>query len=97
MAERSLSMREAPGSIPGLSMIAVKCTSTKDLLRRSILSYDMNGAHEQLFFSHNGSFHSFASSDNGNFIYFLVLILLLFLVCKAVSSFMLVQDHCNFQ
>ena len=29
--------------------------------------------------------------DNGNFIYFLVLILLLFLVCKAVSSFMLVQ------
>jgi len=51
-------------------MIAVKCTSTKDLLRRSILSYDMNGAHEQLFFSHNGSFHSFASSDNGNFIYF---------------------------
>ena len=70
MAERSLSMREALGSIPGLSMIAVKCTSTKDLLRRSILSYDMNGAHEQLFFSHNGSFHSFASSDNGNFIYF---------------------------
>ncbi len=49
MAERSLSMREAPGSIPGLSTVAVKCTRIKDFIQRSILSLDMNGAHEQLF------------------------------------------------
>ena len=56
MAERSLSMREAPGSIPGLSNVAVKCTRIKDLIQRSILSNDMNGAHEQPFCSYTQVF-----------------------------------------
>ena len=38
MAERSLSMREAPGSIPGLSRIAMKCTCTKDLSEDHVVS-----------------------------------------------------------
>ena len=38
MVERSLSMREAPGSIPGLSTIAMKCICTNDLSEDRIVT-----------------------------------------------------------
>jgi hypothetical protein len=49
MAERSLSMREAPGSIPGLSRACCDMIGTYDLLQKITLSCDMKCAHEQLF------------------------------------------------